>query len=94
MEKRCALHNWPPYHVLNDIIKHGCHLVPVGSKILVDGNELKWRTYFSLAEPCANFMLCTFKNILKRGCQPRHGRTIPLFIFYEDYNILVYTTRT
>lgn len=50
MEKRCALHNWPPYHVLNDIIKHGCHLVPVGSKILVDGNELKWRTYFSLAE--------------------------------------------
>lgn len=50
--KRCALHNWPPKHVLEAILKHGCHLVPVGSKILPNENEdeLEWRMSFSLAE--------------------------------------------
>lgn len=45
--KRCFQHNWPPNHVLEDVIKHGCHFVPVGSKI---EDELEWRMSFSLAE--------------------------------------------
>lgn len=48
--KRCSLHNWPPNYVLEDIIKHGCHLVPVGSKIANYEDELEWRKSFSLAE--------------------------------------------
>lgn len=48
--KRCSLDNWPPNYVLEDIIKHGCHLVPVGSKIANYEDELEWRMSFSLAE--------------------------------------------
>lgn len=48
--KRCALHNWPPNYVLEDILRNGCHVVPVGSKIFTNENDLEWRMSFSLAE--------------------------------------------
>lgn len=49
-KKRCTLHNWPPNHVLDDILINGCHFVPVGIKIAGDENELDWRLSFSQAE--------------------------------------------
>lgn len=49
-KRRCIQFNWPPYHVFNDILKHGCHFVAVGSKLLDDENELEWRISFSRAE--------------------------------------------
>nr|XP_034328797.1 uncharacterized protein LOC117690049 [Crassostrea gigas] len=36
--------------VFNDILRNGCHFVPVGSKIAGDENELEWRLSFSQAE--------------------------------------------
>uniref|UniRef100_A0A8W8MAL8 Mab-21-like HhH/H2TH-like domain-containing protein n=1 Tax=Magallana gigas TaxID=29159 RepID=A0A8W8MAL8_MAGGI len=48
--KRCILHNWPPKHVFDDILRNGCHFVPVGHKIATDENELDWRLSFSQAE--------------------------------------------
>ncbi|XP_052703282.1 uncharacterized protein LOC128179753 [Crassostrea angulata] len=48
--KRCTLHNWPPNHVFDDILGNGCHIVPIGSKIAGNENELEWRLSFSQAE--------------------------------------------
>eukprot|EP00105_Crassostrea_gigas_P035650 XP_019919798.1 PREDICTED: uncharacterized protein LOC109617684 [Crassostrea gigas] len=48
--KRCILHNWPQNHVFNDILRNGCHFVPIGLKIAGDENELDWRLSFSQAE--------------------------------------------
>uniref|UniRef100_K1Q079 Uncharacterized protein n=1 Tax=Magallana gigas TaxID=29159 RepID=K1Q079_MAGGI len=48
--QRCTLHNWPPNHVFDDILRNGCHFVPVGSKIAGDENVLEWRLSFSQAE--------------------------------------------
>ncbi|XP_065930144.1 protein mab-21-like [Magallana gigas] len=48
--KRCTLHHWPPNHVFGDILKNGCHFVPIGNKISADENELDWRLSFSQAE--------------------------------------------
>ncbi|XP_065929585.1 uncharacterized protein [Magallana gigas] len=48
--KRCILHNWPQNHVFDDILRNGCHVVPVGHKIAADENELDWRLSFSQAE--------------------------------------------
>lgn len=48
--KRCTLHNWPLKHVLDDILRNGCHFVPVGNKIAADENVLDWRLSFSQAE--------------------------------------------
>ncbi|XP_065929819.1 uncharacterized protein [Magallana gigas] len=48
--KRCILHNWPPKHVYVDILKNGCHVVPVGNKTTADEFELDWRLSFSQAE--------------------------------------------
>lgn len=44
--KRCSLHNWPPNYVLEDIIKHDCQFVPVGSIIVIYEDELEWRMSF------------------------------------------------
>ncbi|XP_052708196.1 uncharacterized protein LOC128183281 [Crassostrea angulata] len=44
---RC--HSWPPPHVVNDIIRNGCHFVAIGHKLgNHTGNE--WRISFSQAE--------------------------------------------
>nr|XP_034333529.1 uncharacterized protein LOC117691487 [Crassostrea gigas] len=44
---RCQL--WPPPHVVNDIVRNGCHFVAIGHKL---GNHLdnEWRVSFSQAE--------------------------------------------
>nr|XP_011453837.2 uncharacterized protein LOC105346813 [Crassostrea gigas] len=44
---RC--HSWPPPNVVNDIIRNGCHFVPIGHK---SGNHTdnEWRISFSRAE--------------------------------------------
>ena len=44
---RC--HSWPPSHVVNDIVRSGCHFVPIGHKL---GNHAdnEWRISFSQAE--------------------------------------------
>ncbi|XP_065929148.1 uncharacterized protein [Magallana gigas] len=49
-KKRCTLHNWPLNHVFGDILRNGCHFVPVGNKKAADENELDWRLSFSQAE--------------------------------------------
>ncbi|XP_052691023.1 uncharacterized protein LOC128168902 [Crassostrea angulata] len=44
---RC--HSWPPPHVVNDIVRNGCHFVAIGHKLgNHEGNE--WRISFSQAE--------------------------------------------
>uniref|UniRef100_K1Q001 Uncharacterized protein C3orf59-like protein n=1 Tax=Magallana gigas TaxID=29159 RepID=K1Q001_MAGGI len=44
---RC--HSWPPPHVVNDIVRNGCHFVAIGHKLgNNEGNE--WRISFSQAE--------------------------------------------
>ncbi|XP_061165698.1 uncharacterized protein LOC133174614 [Saccostrea echinata] len=48
--ERCWRHNWPPVPVLKNILRNGCHCVPVGSKIISTSNELEWRLSFSQAE--------------------------------------------
>lgn len=50
LKKRCAMFNWPSNILLEEILKNGCHFVPVGSKISGNENELEWRISFSLAE--------------------------------------------
>ena len=44
---RC--YSWPPPHVVNDIVRSGCHFVPIGHKL---GNhpDNEWRISFSQAE--------------------------------------------
>nr|XP_034325941.1 uncharacterized protein LOC117689300 [Crassostrea gigas] len=44
---RC--HSWPPTHVVNDIVRNGCHFVAIGHKV---GNheDNEWRISFSQAE--------------------------------------------
>ncbi|XP_078321144.1 uncharacterized protein LOC111114543 [Crassostrea virginica] len=44
---RC--HSWPPTPVVNDIVRSGCHFVPIGHKL---GNhpDQEWRISFSQAE--------------------------------------------
>nr|XP_022309335.1 uncharacterized protein LOC111115052 [Crassostrea virginica] len=46
-KSRC--HFWPKPHVVNDIIRKGCHLVAVGPK-LEDHMDNEWRISFSVAE--------------------------------------------
>ncbi|XP_078330641.1 uncharacterized protein LOC144624629 [Crassostrea virginica] len=46
-KSRC--HFWPKPHVVNEIIRKGCHLVPVGPK-LGDHMDNEWRISFSVAE--------------------------------------------
>lgn len=49
-KKRCVQYSWPPNDLFQEIYKHGCHVVPIGSKISADENELEWRMSFSVAE--------------------------------------------
>ncbi|XP_061166185.1 uncharacterized protein LOC133175079 [Saccostrea echinata] len=44
---RC--HSWPQPHVVNDIVKNGCHFVAIGHK-LGNHEDHEWRISFSLAE--------------------------------------------
>ncbi|XP_052708611.1 uncharacterized protein LOC128183576 [Crassostrea angulata] len=44
---RC--HSWPPPHVVNDIIRNGCHFVAIGHK-LGNHTDNEWRISFSRAE--------------------------------------------
>ncbi|XP_065927154.1 uncharacterized protein [Magallana gigas] len=44
---RC--HSWPPPHVVNDIIRNGCHFVAIGHK-LGNHTDNEWRVSFSQAE--------------------------------------------
>lgn len=49
-KRRCSLIKWPPHQVCEEILRNGCHVVPVGSKSAVGENELEWRLSFSQAE--------------------------------------------
>ncbi|XP_062569084.1 uncharacterized protein LOC134231173 [Saccostrea cucullata] len=44
---RC--HSWPQPHVVDEIVKNGCHFVPIGHK-LGRHEDHEWRISFSLAE--------------------------------------------
>ncbi|XP_052708974.1 uncharacterized protein LOC128183841 [Crassostrea angulata] len=44
---RCQL--WPPPHVVNDIVRNGCHFVAIGHKLGNHTNN-EWRVSFSQAE--------------------------------------------
>ncbi|XP_011415117.2 uncharacterized protein [Magallana gigas] len=44
---RC--HSWPPFHVVNDIIRNGCHFVAIGHR-LGNHTDNEWRISFSQAE--------------------------------------------
>ncbi|XP_061165917.1 uncharacterized protein LOC133174835 [Saccostrea echinata] len=44
---RC--HSWPQPHVVDDIVKNGCHFVAIGHKLGIH-EDLEWRISFSLAE--------------------------------------------
>ncbi|XP_078320323.1 cyclic GMP-AMP synthase-like receptor 2 [Crassostrea virginica] len=44
---RC--HSWPPPHVVNDIIRSGCHFVAIGHKLGKHADN-EWRISFSKAE--------------------------------------------
>jgi hypothetical protein len=48
--EKCILLTWPPAPVVEEILKNGYHCVPVGSKIVSNGNLLEWRLSFSQAE--------------------------------------------
>lgn len=48
--QRCIRHNWPPKTVFAEILKNGCHFVPIGSKTSSGENPLEWRLSFSQAE--------------------------------------------
>nr|XP_022329799.1 uncharacterized protein LOC111128479 [Crassostrea virginica] len=46
---RC--HSWPDREVVDDIVRNGCHFVPIGHPLGVHGHEHEeWRISFSLAE--------------------------------------------
>ncbi|XP_061190082.1 uncharacterized protein LOC133197921 [Saccostrea echinata] len=42
-------HSWPPSHIVDDIVKRGCHFVAIGHK-LEKHEQNEWRISFSLAE--------------------------------------------
>lgn len=44
---RC--HSWPPSHVVNEIVRNGCHFVAIGHK-LGNHTDTEWRISFSRAE--------------------------------------------
>nr|XP_022346221.1 uncharacterized protein LOC111138501 isoform X2 [Crassostrea virginica] len=44
---RC--HSWPPHHVVDDIIRSGCHFVAIGHKLGKHADN-EWRISFSQAE--------------------------------------------
>ncbi|XP_062610549.1 uncharacterized protein LOC134272286 [Saccostrea cucullata] len=44
---RC--HSWPPPHVVDDIVKNGCHFIAIGHK-LGNHEDHEWRISFSRAE--------------------------------------------
>jgi hypothetical protein len=54
--KRCF--GWPSQEIINEIVKQGCYIVPVGSKVH-NGSENEWRLSFSLAE---KFLIFTFNH--------------------------------
>lgn len=45
---RCNKKAWPNPDLIQDIIKSGCHVVPVGSKS--ENEDVEWRISFSVAE--------------------------------------------
>lgn len=47
---RCQLKQWPTQTLLREILFNGCHVMPIGSKLIDDESELEWRLSFSLAE--------------------------------------------
>ncbi|XP_033754759.1 uncharacterized protein LOC117337758 [Pecten maximus] len=47
--RRLRLHDWPKETLLDEIVKGGCHLVPVGDKTSGD-TFLQWRISFVIAE--------------------------------------------
>ena len=54
--KRCF--GWPSQEMINEIVKQGCYIVPVGIKV-DNGSENEWRLSFSLAE---KYLIFTFNH--------------------------------
>ena len=48
--KRCQLNHWPSDCVLSEIVKEGCHVVPISSLPLDPERDSEWRISFSGAE--------------------------------------------
>lgn len=48
--ERCQKNKWPSKIVQTEIMSNGCHVMPIGSRIISDENELEWRLSFSRAE--------------------------------------------
>lgn len=46
---RCNKKAWPKPDLIHDIVKSGCHVVPIGSKS-GDNEDVEWRISFSVAE--------------------------------------------
>uniref|UniRef100_K1QT37 Uncharacterized protein n=1 Tax=Magallana gigas TaxID=29159 RepID=K1QT37_MAGGI len=79
--QRCTLHNWPPNKVFDDILRNGCHFVPIGIKIAGYENELEWRSSFSHAEQkliysmnhtqflCYGLLKIFLKEVVNRGIE-------------------------
>ena len=55
--KRCF--GWPSQEMINEIVKLGCYIVPVGIKVH-NGSENEWRLSFNLAE---KHLVFTFNHI-------------------------------
>jgi hypothetical protein len=49
---------WPSQEMINEIVKQGCYIVPVGIKVH-NGSENEWRLSFSLAE---KYLIFTFNH--------------------------------
>lgn len=41
---------WPLQNFLSEVISDGCHVVPIGSHLMPDEDEIEWRLSFSQAE--------------------------------------------
>ncbi|VDI79280.1 Hypothetical predicted protein [Mytilus galloprovincialis] len=71
-------HKWPPNFAIDEIVKYGCLLVPIGPRTISD-NTLLWRLSFSVAEKqlvhsfnftqllCYGLLKLTLKRIINKN---------------------------
>lgn len=88
---RCQLKQWPTQTLLREILTNGCHVMPIGSKLIDDESELEWRLSFSLAEQKlvysfnhTQFLCYGMLKYFKRGFEFRETGIHNMFLLYED----------
>lgn len=67
---RCQLKQWPTQTLLREILFNGCHVMPIGSKLIDDDSELEWRLFFSSRTKPQSYSISLLWNveiIFKRG---------------------------